>query len=525
MILESTAKSIQIVLGEVISTQQVVCVASYTDIDSTTYNPTPASSQVLSNGTTQATVVAAPAAGAFRQIRDLSFYNNDSITHNVIVRILVTATGYILKNVSLAAGAELMWTQESGWLVVAVAGSGGGTGANPTATIGLAAVNGVATTFLRSDGAPALGVGIVPTWTGIHTFTPQVVLTGGATSAGDIILTGTARRIQGDMSNATLNSRLAFQGSVVNGVSIFNVLPNGTATTSGFVLYNNSTPTNAGALVLSIGTTSADVNSDKSGSGTVLPLTLSIGGVVKSTFNAAGTNLNIPITTSAASAITGSVTIGNGTAATNVGIGGGNINAGGTIIGGSTLAISGDFSMNGSGATRTITGGTTLNIATFNSSPNTMNFQTAGTTWLSLNGVGTLSFTQNAVSTSQTPASFSNSNGVVGSITTSGTSTAYNTSSDVRLKTDIRDFKDSGAIIDAIKPRIYKFKTGEEDSVGFIAQELYQVAPFAVTVGDDDPSKIEAGWMIDYSKLVPMLMTEVKSLRGRVAILESTIKV
>lgn len=43
-------------------------------------------------------------------------------------------------------------------------------GANPTGTVGLAAVNGVATTFLRSDGAPALSQAIVPTWTGVHTF-------------------------------------------------------------------------------------------------------------------------------------------------------------------------------------------------------------------------------------------------------------------------------------------------------------------------------------------------------------------
>lgn len=43
--------------------------------------------------------------------------------------------------------------------------------ANPTGTIGLTAVNGSATTFLRSDGAPALSQAIVPTWTGIHTWT------------------------------------------------------------------------------------------------------------------------------------------------------------------------------------------------------------------------------------------------------------------------------------------------------------------------------------------------------------------
>lgn len=46
-------------------------------------------------------------------------------------------------------------------------------GANPSASVGLSAVNGVATTFMRSDGAPALSQAIAPTWTGAHTFTPS----------------------------------------------------------------------------------------------------------------------------------------------------------------------------------------------------------------------------------------------------------------------------------------------------------------------------------------------------------------
>lgn len=49
--------------------------------------------------------------------------------------------------------------------VLANAGSGS-SGANPTASVGLTAVNGSATTFLRSDGAPALDQTIQPTWTG-----------------------------------------------------------------------------------------------------------------------------------------------------------------------------------------------------------------------------------------------------------------------------------------------------------------------------------------------------------------------
>lgn len=50
--------------------------------------------------------------------------------------------------------------------------AGGATFANPSASLGLTAVNGSATTAMRSDGAPALSQAIAPTWTGSHIFSP-----------------------------------------------------------------------------------------------------------------------------------------------------------------------------------------------------------------------------------------------------------------------------------------------------------------------------------------------------------------
>lgn len=52
---------------------------------------------------------------------------------------------------------------DSSW--EAISGTSGG---NPTASVGLSAVNGSATTYLRSDGAPALSQSIAPDWTGFH---------------------------------------------------------------------------------------------------------------------------------------------------------------------------------------------------------------------------------------------------------------------------------------------------------------------------------------------------------------------
>jgi len=47
------------------------------------------------------------------------------------------------------------------------------TTANPTSNITLTTINGVASTAMRSDAAPALSQAISPTWTGNHTFTPS----------------------------------------------------------------------------------------------------------------------------------------------------------------------------------------------------------------------------------------------------------------------------------------------------------------------------------------------------------------
>jgi hypothetical protein len=45
-------------------------------------------------------------------------------------------------------------------------------GANPSGSVALAAVNGSAMSFLRSDSAPPLSQAIAPIWTGLHTWTP-----------------------------------------------------------------------------------------------------------------------------------------------------------------------------------------------------------------------------------------------------------------------------------------------------------------------------------------------------------------
>jgi len=124
-------------------------------------------------------------------------------------------------------------------------------------------------------------------------------------------------------------------------------------------------------------------------------------------------------------------------------------------------------------------------------------------------------------STTGIPLAFYYDNGStpvnVGRIQTSTTSTSYVTSSDQRLKENIADANDAGSKIDAIQVRKYDWKAdGSHQDYGMIAQELVEVAPEAVTV----PADSEEMMGVDYSKLVPMLIKEIQSLRNRVAQLE-----
>ena len=114
---------------------------------------------------------------------------------------------------------------------------------------------------------------------------------------------------------------------------------------------------------------------------------------------------------------------------------------------------------------------------------------------------------------------FRNPNGTVGSIQTAASATSYNTSSDARLKENIADADDAGELIDAIQVRQFDWiADGEHQRYGMVAQELNTVAPEAVSEGETEDDMMA----VDYSKLVPMLVKEIQSLRARVAQLEST---
>lgn len=112
--------------------------------------------------------------------------------------------------------------------------------------------------------------------------------------------------------------------------------------------------------------------------------------------------------------------------------------------------------------------------------------------------------------------------GYIHNTTTAATLTS---TSDRRLKTNITDAPDSGALVDSIRVRSFDWRAdGAHVEFGFIAQELNEVFPYAVMepragFGDDPKTN---PWTVDSTDpFVPLLIAEVQSLRARVAHLEN----
>ncbi len=108
-----------------------------------------------------------------------------------------------------------------------------------------------------------------------------------------------------------------------------------------------------------------------------------------------------------------------------------------------------------------------------------------------------------------------------GSITFSGGTTSYNTTSDFRLKTNIADTSLGIATLRQIQVKDYTMinDTAQKLQTGFIAQDLFPIYPNAVTV-PNDPNGI---WSVDYSKLTPLLVKSVQDLDIEISSLEDRI--
>jgi hypothetical protein len=222
-----------------------------------------------------------------------------------------------------------------------------------------------------------------------------------------------------------------------------------------------------------------------------------------------------------------------------------------------------------------LSGGTSDLYVSANIAGSGMRFSTSGTEAMRIDSSGTTSFhgisgratgstghisiseqTNNrsylesatTTTSSMTLMAFINPNGSVGSISVSGSSTSFNTSSDYRLKENVVELTGATDRIKQIPVHRFNFIADADTTVdGFLAHEVQGIVPEAVTgakdamrdeeyevtpaVTDDDGNVTTEAVMgtrivpdyqgIDQSKLVPLLVATIQELEARITALEN----
>jgi Chaperone of endosialidase len=113
-------------------------------------------------------------------------------------------------------------------------------------------------------------------------------------------------------------------------------------------------------------------------------------------------------------------------------------------------------------------------------------------------------------------AAFFSGGTAVGTITTSGGTVSYNTTSDERLKENIRPSAKGLSKVMKIQVRDYNFKSKPgQNETAFIAQQLYTVLPDVVTKGGAEP------WSVDYGRVTPFLTKAIQEQQAETCLARS----
>ena len=109
-----------------------------------------------------------------------------------------------------------------------------------------------------------------------------------------------------------------------------------------------------------------------------------------------------------------------------------------------------------------------------------------------------------------------------GSITAASMTTTggFYVSSDYRIKENIQTINNDQFTVDELRPVSYTLKANQKPALGFIAHEVQEHVPSAVS-GEKDGESMQS---VDYSQLIPILVKEIQELKKRVAYLEQNQK-
>ena len=344
---------------------------------------------------------------------------------------------------------------------------------------------------------------------GTATYQAMTFYTGGLER---IRIASNANRIQSDMSTQSPNlaSRLYFQTTIANAGTTISAIPNGTGNGTALNMFGKADPENGSLAQLGMDSAgNFSISATKTGTGTYGPMLFNAGGVQKFVIDGATATLTLKGMTYL------------------------DTNAGNTALSYGLFFRSGSYqphirSANNYPGLEFVNGANTQVIMRLleagclqlGVAPGNYN-KAVVSGYGSAQGVGIIC---NAGSDNGPVAIlFANAAvATVGSITTSASATAYNTTSDYRLKTNVEDLTGALERVVQCRPVSFDWIADGKSARGFIAHELQEIEPDAVTGEKDEMTRnvddqvVPQYQGVDLSFVIPDLVGAIKELKTQV---------
>jgi hypothetical protein len=156
MILDTTTRSLEILLGGTVAANQMKVTTDWVDMTSsaTTGGTTPSTT----NNTSAVTIAAAPAASTVRKVYGVQILNLDTVAQTVTVQLNDNSTIYKKIVISVPVNYTLQYTDTSGWSLVQGQGSSGLSGINAQTGTTYTTVLADANTLITCSNASAITV-------------------------------------------------------------------------------------------------------------------------------------------------------------------------------------------------------------------------------------------------------------------------------------------------------------------------------------------------------------------------------